>query len=683
MTGTPERTVLNERYELQQRIGRGGMADVFLARDLLLDRPVAIKVLFPEFAVDPNFVERFRREAQSAANLNHPNIVGVYDWGQYANTYFMAMEYVQGRTLADILRANGHVNSQQAAEIASEVAAALGFAHRNGVVHRDIKPANILIGANGQVKVADFGIARAMNAPTESNLTQAGSVMGTATYFSPEQAQGAQPDPRSDLYSLGIVLYEMVAGRPPFSGENPVSIAYKQVHEMPQPLNQLVADVPRSFEAIVAKLLAKKADVRYPTAEAVRDDLRRYRNGEPVQALASTMGAAPGTGAVSRTGAVAGATVGMPRTTAMAGQPGTGAVPRTAAPQQQYQPQQYQQPPDRGGMYAVIGFLALIALVVGGIVLFNALSKDDQPSSFAMPSVTGALLEDGTRVLIDAGLQVNPPIITTDPTFPEGAIVLTEPAAGTTVQRGQPVTVYYNQVFTPFALDDVTGKTQEEAVALLQGQGLVVTVITEENAAVEPGKVIRTDPAAGAQVKQGDPITIVVSAAKNEVSVPPVAGLSQADAQATLTNEANVFVVTVVQEPSASVDPGFAIRTDPAAGELIAKGSPITLYVSNGPEPVTMPPLELLTEAQARAKLLELGLTVEVTYQAVPFGDSKNGKVITQSIASGTEVAPGTLVKLKVGQAVAPPTTTTSTTLPPTTTSSTTTTSTTTTTVGP
>ncbi|MCB0954733.1 MAG: serine/threonine protein kinase, partial [Ilumatobacter sp.] len=219
------------------------MADVFLARDLLLDRPVAIKVLFPEFAVDPNFVERFRREAQSAANLNHPNIVGVYDWGKYANTYFMAMEYVQGRTLADILRANGHVNSQQAAEIASEVSAALGFAHRNGVVHRDIKPANILIGANGQVKVADFGIARAMNAPTESNLTQAGSVMGTATYFSPEQAQGAQPDPRSDLYSLGIVLYEMVAGRPPFTGENPVSIAYKQVHDNPQPLNQIVADI--------------------------------------------------------------------------------------------------------------------------------------------------------------------------------------------------------------------------------------------------------------------------------------------------------------------------------------------------------------------------------------------------------------------------------------------------------
>ena len=289
VTNSGEATVINDRYEIHKRIGRGGMADVFLARDLLLDRQVAVKVLFPEFAIDPNFVERFRREAQAAANLSHPNIVNVYDWGKYSGTYFITMEYVQGRTLAEILRTNRQLTAKQAAEIASEVAAALGFAHEAGLAHRDIKPANILIGSNGQVKVADFGIARAMNAPTESNLTQAGAVMGTASYFSPEQAQGAQPDPRSDLYSLGIVMYEMVAGRPPFTGENPVSIAYKQVHDPPQPLNQIVADIPRPFEAIIAKLLAKDPKLRYPSAHALRDDLRRFRNGEQVQALVSAV----------------------------------------------------------------------------------------------------------------------------------------------------------------------------------------------------------------------------------------------------------------------------------------------------------------------------------------------------------------------------------------------------------
>jgi len=212
-------TVINDRYEVRRRVGRGGMADVFMAHDLLLNRDIAVKVLFPEFAVDPKFVERFRREAQSAASLSHPNIVNVYDWGKFEGTYFIAMEFVEGRTLADILKGGRRLNARQASEIASEVAAALGFAHEAGIAHRDIKPANILIGSNGVVKVADFGIARLMNGPAEANLTQAGSVMGTATYFSPEQAQGALPDPRSDLYSLGIVMYEMVAGQVPFTGE--------------------------------------------------------------------------------------------------------------------------------------------------------------------------------------------------------------------------------------------------------------------------------------------------------------------------------------------------------------------------------------------------------------------------------------------------------------------------------
>jgi serine/threonine-protein kinase len=567
--------VLNDRYEIQQRIGRGGMADVFLARDLLLDRPVAIKVLFPEFAVDPNFVERFRREAQAAANLNHPNIVGVYDWGQYANTYFMAMEYVQGRTLADILRLNKTVTTQQAAEIASEVAAALGFAHRNGVVHRDIKPANILIGSNGQVKVADFGIARAMNSPTESNLTQAGSVMGTATYFSPEQAQGAQPDPRSDLYSLGIVLYEMVCGRPPFSGENPVSIAYKQVHEFPEPLNRLVPDIPKAFEAIVAKLLAKRPDVRYPTAEALRDDLRRYRAGEPVMALASVIGA---TGAAGAAGASA-ATTATPRTAAGArvtpgqGVPrlqqrpapsptaaGTAALPRTAAVTQQPigDPREYGGG-GRGGLYALIGFLALIALVAGVVVIVTVFSGDDRPNQFPMPDVVNRTLEEGTQILSDEGLVVTS-VAEPNAAFPEGAITRTDPVASITVSRGQAVTVYYNPTDTPFAMPDVSGMSQQDATDELTGKGLTVSpdIIAEANPDFESGTVIRTDPPVGTEVRQGDMVTLVVSLGAGEVIVPSTNGLTQAAAKALLEGPGYGFVVTLANEASDTVAAGMA-----------------------------------------------------------------------------------------------------------------------------
>ncbi len=661
MSDQPEPTVLNDRYELQQRIGRGGMADVFLARDLLLDRPVAIKVLFPEFAVDPNFVERFRREAQSAASLNHPNIVGVYDWGQYSNTYFMAMEYVQGRTLADVLRANGSINSQQAAEIAGEVAAAVGFAHRNGVIHRDIKPANILVGSNGQVKVADFGIARAMNAGTESNLTQAGSVMGTATYFSPEQAQGAQPDPRSDLYSLGIVLYEMVAGTPPFSGENPVSIAYKQVHEMPRPLNQLVVDIPKPFEAIVAKLLAKQPEIRYPNAEALRDDLRRFRNGEPVHALASAMGGAP---AAAAPPAGRGApTTGGPRlpaasgTTTMARTTSVGQIGHTG------QHRQLGQPPNRngssGGLYAIVGFMALVALVVGAIVLFNALAKDDAPSSFAMPEVTLFPLDEGAKMLTDAGLKLNEHVIEVNPDFAEGTIVRTDPDAGVIVQRGQFVTIYFNPLKTPFPLDQMAGKLQQEAEIVLTGLGLVPEVRSEENSGVEVGRVIRTEPAAGTQVKQGDTIIVVVSAAPGEESIPVVEGLSQANALTELQGEPYFFSVTVQPEASATIPAGRATRTDPAAGQPLAIGGSIKLFVSSGPALVKVPTLTGLTEAQARAKLQQLGLGVQVTLADVPAGDPNDGKVTAQNIASGTDVAPGTVIKLTVGKALPPPTTTT------------------------
>ncbi len=275
-----DQTVFGGRYELHRRLARGGMADVYLAHDRLLDRPVAVKVLFAEFASDPSFVERFRREAQAAANLNHPNIVGVYDWGQEGNQYYIVMEYIDGRSLAEILRAEGSLLPERAADIGIDVAAALGFAHRNGVVNRDVKPGNILISSSGQVKVTDFGIARAFDEGVQENLTQAGSVMGTATYFSPEQAQGKPVDPRSDVYSLGVVLYEMVCGRPPFTGDSPVAIAYKHVQEPPAPLRDHKPDIDPALDAIVLKAMAKSTANRYPSAEDLRSDLRRYREGQ-------------------------------------------------------------------------------------------------------------------------------------------------------------------------------------------------------------------------------------------------------------------------------------------------------------------------------------------------------------------------------------------------------------------
>ena len=278
------RMVIAERYEVQRKLARGGMAEVFVGQDTSLDRPVAIKVMFPEFAADTAFVERFRREAQAAANLTHPNIVAVYDWGPIDTTYFMVMEYVSGRTLAEIIRESAPIHPDRAAEVASGVASALGFAHRNGVVHRDIKPANIIIDDAGEVKVADFGIARAVSGGA-GDLTQTGTVMGTATYFSPEQAQGQDVDPRSDLYSLGVVLYEMTTGRPTFAGDSPVSIAYKHVQEPVPPPRSIVPAIPPGLQAITLKLLAKRTSNRYASAEDLRADLARFRAGEPVLAL--------------------------------------------------------------------------------------------------------------------------------------------------------------------------------------------------------------------------------------------------------------------------------------------------------------------------------------------------------------------------------------------------------------
>lgn len=681
-----EPTILNDRYEVQQRIGRGGMADVFLARDLLLDRAVAIKVLFPEFATDPAFVERFRREAQSAANLNHPNIVGVYDWGRSGNTYFMAMEYVQGRTLADIVKANGRLTAQQAADVAMEVAGALGFAHRNGVVHRDIKPANILIGAGGQVKVADFGIARALGSAVESNLTQAGAVMGTATYFSPEQAQGGQPDPRSDLYSLGIVLYEMVGGRPPFSGENPVSIAYKQVHDAPQPLNQLAPDVPRPFEAIVAKLLAKSPSVRYDTAEALRDDLRRFREGQPVLALTELLGAA-GAGAAAAAALDPAATVAVPATPTLS-TPATTALPRTQAItttpayDDGVDTQYYE---SSGGRWWIIAasVLAVIALVVGGILLYNALSSDDgteevAPDTVAVPNLLERRYARVVQLLQAEGLVADP-IPEVNESVGENVVWDQSPPAGTEVKVGDTVSFKFNPPAEIKLVPNLAGKTVPEAEGILATEGLTLGEVTPRSDPTVPeGQIIETVPAAGAEIAAGAPVDLVISEGSGTTTVPNVSGQVAEAARSLLEGEPYLFVVSTTEEASPDVPEGRVIRTEPAIGSPIEVNSPITLFVSTGPAPVEVPLVEGLTEAQARAELNNTGFTViDVRLVNVPFGDPNDGRVISQTPGAGDAVDATTTIVLRIGRAEPPPTTTstttTTTTVPPTTTTTTTT----------
>lgn len=703
MSNSGDATVINDRYEIHKRVGRGGMADVFLARDLLLDRQVAIKILFPEFAVDPNFVERFRREAQAAANLSHPNIVNVYDWGKYEGTYFIAMEYVQGRTLAEILKTNKRLSPKQDAEIASEVAAALGFAHEAGLAHRDIKPANILIGSNGQVKVADFGIARAMNSATESNLTQAGSVMGTASYFSPEQAQGAQPDPRSDLYSLGIVMYEMVAGKPPFTGENPVSIAYKQVHDNPQPLNQLVDGVPRPFEAIIAKLLAKDPKLRYPSAHALRDDLRRFRNGEQVQALVAAA-ARPGTPAAGAVRPSAGPTQPVGTTPSVA-EPYSGAqpaahpriagAPTTAMPQQpgpdlgHYPPgasaeaRYYQDSNSRTGWYALAAFIALIALVAGGVLLYQGLTRENgESTALVLDNYVNQPLERVTGALDALGLPYRV-IAEENPQFAPNFVHRTDPEAGTIVPEGRVIELYYNPTDALVAVPNVEGRTLEQAAAILGTAGFQF-VEERELSDVAEGLVIRTDPPADTRVEQERVITVVVSGGPEQVSIPAtVIGDELEVARALLESEQYGLVVTTVERVDDTIPAGIVIDTNPPPNTLVQRGDTVELVVSSGPGQVRVPPLVGLTEGQARNSLDEEGLGVEVRYQELAPGAPEDGTVLEQSIPPTQEVDKGTTISIVVGQAriaqttttTSTTTTTTTTTLPPTTTAAPTTTS--------
>ena len=644
--------VINERYEISRRIGRGGMADVFLARDLLLDRDVAVKVLFPEHAVDPNFVERFRREAQSVAGLNHPNIVGVYDWGQTGNTYFMAMEFVKGRTLSEALRRQGRMTSVSAAGVGAAIANALAYAHRNNVVHRDIKPANILLGEDGAIKVVDFGIARALDAGHEGGLTQDGAVMGTATYFSPEQAKGEGLDLRSDLYSLGVVLYELVAGKPPFAGDSALATAYKQVNEAAPRLRDLVADVPLALEAIIAKCLTKNADMRYNNAEQLRDDLRRFMNGEPTLAVdearvrsgKAPLGSATLDQATTMMAPVEGdssSTQILPRTTVM---------PATMAPVEVLPDYDDDRPSKRS---YVIGAAVAGIVILGGIIFLIATLGGS--SGISVPNVKGVTCDVAKLKLEEAKFIVvfNPPETVCDAT---NIVASQVPAAGDLAKTGEAITLVFPvaQVDVPALL----GLTVEAAQAAVEGAGFVFAKgpdVIDKTYAI--GQVAVQSPGGMTKLAKGQTITVNVSGGTGQLAVPNVViGQTTESAQTFLTAEPYKFVVTVTPEPNATVAKGIVIRTNPAQGTLVDAGSPITIFVSSGPAPVAMPNVQGQTEAAAVATLGKLGISATIEYFDVAAGNANVGKVISQSPAAASMVNPGSAVELLVGRESSVPT---------------------------
>ena len=679
-------TVFNGRYELLRRIARGGMADVYLARDASLDRQVAVKVLFPEFANDPSFVERFRREAKAAANLNHPNIVGIYDWGQEQGTYYIVMEYVVGRSMADVLRSTGPLSPDRAAEIASDVAEALSSAHSAGLVHRDIKLGNIIVSDDGQVKVADFGIATALAQRAGDNLTHIGSVMGTATYFSPEQARGKALDGRSDLYSLGVVLYEMIVGKPPFTADTSTAVAVKHVQERPLPPSMLGVTIAQSLEAIILKLLAKNPANRYPRADDLRADLRRYLDGAhqipdrvvqpspaPTTERPVTRARPPRTGShprtQSRTGPVRVPTASQP---AVGGPGDSGVQPPVAPP-----PPPGGSPPSQYGPPAYYyeevhrsdGWKRTLLMVLGLVVLLGALGflavtfydslglDDDAPPTETTPTEEAVLVEVPDVIGLsfgEADAQLRALGLEPEPSYqvnievPENTVFAQSPPAGQRIAEDGIVALVVSQGEIP-RVPSVRGRNRIDAERILQEAGFGVIVI-EGPSQAEAGTVVFQEPASGTEITEGElVVTITVSTGPGQIFVPDVRGQSPFDAIQTLIGQG--FRVAERREPSNDVPEGEIIDTDPPHGFPVSAGLEVFIIVSDGPPLVTIPDVQGLLFDTGRLAIEREGLLIgTVTFEPVEPGSTDVGRILAQTPPPDLEVAAETAVDVVVGE---------------------------------
>jgi beta-lactam-binding protein with PASTA domain len=628
---TPQ--VLGERYEIGGVLGRGGMAEVHRGRDLRLGREVAVKVLRSDLARDPSFQVRFRREAQASASLNHPAIVAVYDTGEdrtaLGATPYIVMEYVEGETLRDVLRREGPLPSERAMSLAADICGALDFSHRNGIVHRDVKPGNVMITPQGSVKVMDFGIARAVS-DSAATMTSTAAVIGTAQYLSPEQARGEGVDARSDVYSMGCLLYELVTGAPPFTGDSPVAVAYQHVREDPKLPSSINPRVPAELDAILLKAMSKNPANRYQSAADMRSDLLRALAGQRVEAT-------PVMGDAEKT-AIIGGPVG-----------GYGFDDRD---EDDWEAEEAAARRRKRRIIAIVA-VAAVLLVGGAIAAFALLGNDEEPTAptvqqVAVPQLVGQQQAAAEAALEEAGLvlgDVTPRITENDAEV--GTVLDSTPASGAQVDEGTEVDLVVGAAPDTVAVPNVVGLSEDAARSTLEDAGFGSVSSREVESLEGEGSVVAVDPAEGTSVPPSQTITLSVSS--GTITMPEVTGQQVDAATQALSGQGLTNVAT--EEVESDQPEGTVLGSDPAPGNQVGAGTRITLQISGGPaEPTTVPVPDVvgLTEAAARNALRNAGFQNIEPQLTENDGTVAEGEVVNTNPEPGTEKTPDTQIVLLI-----------------------------------